>query len=435
MSMKIEEILADCLTALEEEGSTVEACLIRYPAQREELEPLLSLAVQLREARALTAPPEYRQVSSTRLRNLIAARPRTTMPSHVPQSVIPNASRRWHIASTLPSKLGMQILIPILVVILTVMGGGGAVVASVHALPTDTLYPVKQAVEAVRLAASLSSAKDLELHLAFATKRLEEAVALLESDRPEAAKGTLERYVAQIEAARSLIEQEDESTVTGAALGTLFMESLSIHEARLTELREQVPSDVHDALNQAIEVSQRGPASEAEPIIDREDESEALPVELPVQEPAEGVPAEGGPPDEPPGASNDPPDEPPGDGPSDEPSDDGNGPPDEPPGNGNGPPDEPPGASNDPPDEPPGDGNGPPDEPPDNGNGPPDEPPGDSNGPPGSGDGPPDEPPGNGNGPPDEPPGDGNGPPDEPPGNGNGPPDEPPGGGRPSTRP
>lgn len=60
---------------------------------------------------------------------------------------------------------------------------GGAAVASTGALPGDRLYPVKGLVEHLRTWATLDPAGDARLHLLFAQRRLDEALALLRADR------------------------------------------------------------------------------------------------------------------------------------------------------------------------------------------------------------------------------------------------------------
>jgi hypothetical protein len=55
----------------------MEDCLTLYPAQRDELEPLLSMVARLQSARTLQALPEFRRTSAIRVRNLIESRPRS----------------------------------------------------------------------------------------------------------------------------------------------------------------------------------------------------------------------------------------------------------------------------------------------------------------------------------------------------------------------
>jgi hypothetical protein len=50
--------LADCMECLRE-GESVEACLRRYPQQREKLRPLLELAQALRDHQPEVAPSPY----------------------------------------------------------------------------------------------------------------------------------------------------------------------------------------------------------------------------------------------------------------------------------------------------------------------------------------------------------------------------------------
>ena len=59
MDLSIEDALDDCMRRLEHEG--LEACLLRYPQYRAELEPLLRLSVNMHRTVTNVAPrPEAR---------------------------------------------------------------------------------------------------------------------------------------------------------------------------------------------------------------------------------------------------------------------------------------------------------------------------------------------------------------------------------------
>jgi hypothetical protein len=449
--MTIDEILADCLSAIQEQGRSVEECLARYPAHRAELEPLLRLAVLLEQARSVVAPSAYRQVAPARMRNLVAAHPQGGGSSSAP--VKGSVWQGWRGLFNLGRRPALSALVPLLLVALVLLGGSGTLVASANALPNEPLYSVKTTLESVRLAGSQGEAADAELLLAFAAERLDEVSRLMERNQPDAAQIALTRYAAQVGAALSLTEQTGEGEYQ--ALAARLDEDLARNEERLAALLDQVPEEAQPALNRALEASRQRPdgprqnpnRDEGQPgLADETPEATETPEPTETVQATETVgatetaeatetrePTETAEATRTPRATHTPrpthtvrPTHTPRPTNTARPTDVPPGPPATPPGNGNppenpGPPATPPGNGN-PPENP-----GPPATPPGNGNppanpGPPATPPGNGNPP--ENPGPPATPPGNGNppdnpGPPSDPP--------EPPSTPPGPPHEPPG--------
>jgi hypothetical protein len=231
-SVLLEDILDDCITAIQKRGKTVADCLARYPAQCEELEPLLRLTVRLQAARTLHAPPEFRRVAAM------------------------------------------------------LLVGGGTVYASTDALPGDALYPVKRAVEAVQLAMSLNDASDAMLHLAFAARRLDEAAALLEKDRPQDIGQALTGYEAQVESVLVFFgEDSDLSLDEQTALADLLVTAQAHHEARLTVLLDQVPEAARPTIELALMASRTARAQALETLGGEPGKPEDVPTDLPEPSP------------------------------------------------------------------------------------------------------------------------------------------------------
>jgi hypothetical protein len=138
MSKKIEEILLECIEAIKAGQSDIDGCLRRYPSLREELEPLLNIAISLRE------PPDIR-----------------------------------------PSQEGMaySIRLKAMTVALAVAAclfglGGGLAYASQDSLPGDNLYPVKLATEQIRRVITVNDVDEVRLELELANTRLGEMAAV-----------------------------------------------------------------------------------------------------------------------------------------------------------------------------------------------------------------------------------------------------------------
>jgi hypothetical protein len=242
-SDRFENILDECIAAIQEQGQTPENCLSRYPAQRAELAPLLQVVVRLQAARSLRASPEFRRASMTRMSNLVAARPRRARPLRTLPNLLPSLRQRW-------AAVAMSVILVCLLM------GGGAVSASNNTLPGDTLYPVKQAVEVVQLAISLNEASNVRLHLDFATRRLDETKALLKKGRPQEMERALADYTTQMDSVSTLMNEEKGlAPDRRAVLADLVIAAQARQEAQLAALQEQAPETVQPAIQQALTVS------------------------------------------------------------------------------------------------------------------------------------------------------------------------------------
>ncbi len=98
-------------------------------------------------------------------------------------------------------------------VVLLVFLGAGATIAAQGSLPNEPLYPIKLASEEVREILAVTQEQKAETQLAFAKRRLEEAAALLAQPGVETdvIKESLLRFSAQVEDAKNLIGELDES--------------------------------------------------------------------------------------------------------------------------------------------------------------------------------------------------------------------------------
>ncbi|MBN1886657.1 MAG: hypothetical protein JW850_01650 [Thermoflexales bacterium] len=162
---QIDTLLDACLLDLRSGRASVEDCLARHPAQAEQLEALLRTATALYEQPAPTMPGDARSRVETRLlnhlRQLPAPRP---APVRGPVWRAPQLS-----LLRLASTLGLTILLLSLVTTGTIHASGS--------LPGQALYPLKAFGEQLESWLTPSD-KQAELHLKFATSRLEEVMAL-----------------------------------------------------------------------------------------------------------------------------------------------------------------------------------------------------------------------------------------------------------------
>ncbi len=276
-SVNVEDILEECITAIHARGQTVADCLARYPNRRDELEPLLKLAVRLRVARTLEVSPELRRVAAARMRNLIAAQPPRVARSTAVNGSRPQAPRPQPLLARLRWRFMFALAIVVLVVSLL---GGGTVYAANEALPGDTLYPVKRTTETIWLTVAPN---DPNLHLLLANRRLDEVTVLLEQKRPADIEQVLAEYEAQVDSLLMFLgEQSALSPVERAVLADELLATQARRQAHLATLLEQAPEDVRPAARQALTAAQKT-QNEAESIVEeRRAESAPPPAATPL---------------------------------------------------------------------------------------------------------------------------------------------------------
>jgi hypothetical protein len=160
MSTRIEDAFDRCWAALLQDES-LESCLSRYPELSAELRPLLMAAIEAHKPWDVPVSRERALRSRTRLLGR-ASELRRSAPARRPQTSIPRLAA-----------------IGIALVLVFIFGSTGLVVASAESLPGESLYPVKRAVEQVRLSLSLGSSSQLSLASSFDKRRVEEVKRLL----------------------------------------------------------------------------------------------------------------------------------------------------------------------------------------------------------------------------------------------------------------
>lgn len=235
----LDAALDRCLAAVEA-GEAPEDAAAREPAGTAELASLLATAGDLR--RALSLEPDPARRSATRARVLAAA---AASPAR-PVGYRPWARLGRALAPLAAAFLALALLL------------GASVEASAHALPGDTLYPLKLAVERVRYAAALSQEDRAALHLEFAERRLEEVQALTDRGRP-VSEGVLDALASELDAAARARQEGDLSAAGQARLEWLA----GTAQAVLQALAEQAPND---AARRALESAQHaGPPAAVPP--------------------------------------------------------------------------------------------------------------------------------------------------------------------------
>ena len=192
MGKKLERIFNECVERILQ-GESIEDCLRSYPKNAAELEPLLKATVNLSRRGASFDPlPAFKALARARIEGAqLYAR---HQPKKTDFSTWPRA---WA-----PALASVCILL---------FGSVGTVAASSDAMPDETLYPVKQATENIRLTLTFSDASKAKLHTDLAENRSEEIVAM-------ATQGNAEQVIVLTgRLANNLTEAQDAITRIEAA--------------------------------------------------------------------------------------------------------------------------------------------------------------------------------------------------------------------------
>ncbi|MFC1950694.1 DUF5667 domain-containing protein [Chloroflexota bacterium] len=163
---RIEEILTQCIDDIKASRASLEDCLDRYPDVRRELEPLLRIALSIKE------PDDIRPSDAFKVRT------RVNLMEHI------HASRSGKKVVRLSSRAGIRhgwytgwarsVAIIVAVILIISAAGTGTAFASQSSLPGDALYSVKLGTEQLQRIITFDDADEVELELKFASTRLDE---------------------------------------------------------------------------------------------------------------------------------------------------------------------------------------------------------------------------------------------------------------------
>jgi len=244
--MKKEDIIANCIDEIQAGKCTLEDCLARYPSLSDELRPLLKIAMGI-QPEAATPSPQFRQRARIRLLQAMQA---------------PAANRGragldifgW-LKPPAPGRRLSYALIVATVIWALIVAGGTTVHASQDSLPDDALYPVKTAVENLRLAVARTPEARASLHLELAERRVQEVVAQSSLGRTMSTSA-LEEVAVQTDAAireMGSIPPEDSKTLVGE-----LSQSTVNQQVALGQVSEAAPEAAQPALQQARDAARRG---------------------------------------------------------------------------------------------------------------------------------------------------------------------------------
>jgi hypothetical protein len=239
-------ILEESLEAIEKGVLTRTQCLERYPEYRNELAALLDAALILRSAKIPAPGPAHFRAGKARLIAQIKQEQQVTV------------FDRWSnfVRAITPTSLKRQaVSLVLLVTLVFVMLGGGTVYASAHALPGDALYPVKTAVEDLRLVVA-GDERDSELHIQFTATRVEEIQALIEAGRDKDLPKALQRFEENLLSASHMLENPKPGDEGWAEEKAVHLEEqMDQHIVVLNQVIENAPEAAKPGLERAIAVT------------------------------------------------------------------------------------------------------------------------------------------------------------------------------------
>ncbi|HUW45827.1 MAG TPA: DUF5667 domain-containing protein [Dehalococcoidia bacterium] len=249
---KFEDILVQCIEDIKTGRSSIEDCLDKYPSMREQLEPLLKIALGIRK------PPDVKPSSVFKVKarvwlmdQIYGGQPVAKWPwSRYDSRVKPiHYIRRF--------SMSMASVILVIVIALSALGAG-TVYAAQSSLPGDTLYPVKLATEQAGMILVRDDVARAERALSFADKRVREMVALAQKGRAQDMDLAVQQYGYALNVTLAETEQAHNRGLDTGNVTARVAEATSRHLLVLDEVCDMVPDQAKAAIAHARNVSETG---------------------------------------------------------------------------------------------------------------------------------------------------------------------------------
>ena len=247
---KFEDILVQCIEDIRAGRSSIEDCLDRYPSMREQLEPLLRIAVAIRETPDVKPSPAFKVKARVRLMEQIHGRQTVTK---WPWPRYNNQVKQ------IPLRRRFSMIGVILAIILTLSAvGGGTAYAAQDSLPGDALYPVKLGTEQLRMMLPGNDVARAQRALSFAERRVGEMEALAEKGRPQYLGLAAEGYDNAVNMTLARIERAGDRGLATGNITARVAESIARHLSVLDTVYDMVPPEAKEAIAHARNVSETG---------------------------------------------------------------------------------------------------------------------------------------------------------------------------------
>jgi len=247
---KFEDILVQCIEDIKAGRSSIEDCLNRYPSLRERLEPLLRIALAIRETPDVKPSPAFKIRARVQLMDQI----------HERQTVTKWPWSRYNTQTKpIPQRRRFKMVKIIVAIVLTLsVMAGGTIYAAQDSLPGDFLYAVKLGTEQVGMMLPGDDAARGERALGFAERRVEEMVALAEMGRMDDLDLAVDKYDYALNMALTRIEEAGDRGLATGNITMLVAEATIKHLSVLDEVYDLVPEEAKPAIARATEKALAG---------------------------------------------------------------------------------------------------------------------------------------------------------------------------------
>jgi len=262
MKDNITELFAECLDRLERGETTIDRCLEEFPEMRAELEPLLRMALDIRDVSQIQPSRSFVQYSPTRLINRIRDSQKPRSIRDVVRSLLQGGP---------PMTPWLRPVVTILVIAIVgfTMMSAITVQAASSALPGDLLYPVKLGIEDARLLLA-NEKQDILLQIEFAQQREKEIHQLQEAGRFDEMIQVEGEFSDLVDtAADGVIEREDANPAWNKRALDQLGATLDQHLSVLNSVIRKAPFEKKPAIRKAIQTSeeQRKKIEESRPAV------------------------------------------------------------------------------------------------------------------------------------------------------------------------
>ncbi len=236
---QIREALQTCLDAVLNGQETIESALAKFPGLADELRPELEAALWLHTRKQTLDPrPGFVETSKRRLVAQVQAESRQQVPR----------KRRLFGWSRRLMRLAVAV-----VVIFALLCSNIFIAA---AAPGEWAYPLKIAVENVRLALSFSDGTRVALHIQFAQNRLDEVAGLVDGQRFDELEAPLENYKSHIHQANQIVTAlADQGMPEAGMLATMLSNALNRNIMELERLLDKAPNGQREIFEDALSFS------------------------------------------------------------------------------------------------------------------------------------------------------------------------------------
>ncbi len=247
---RFEDILVQCIEDIKTGRSSIEDCLDKYPSMREQLEPLLRIALAIREPPDVKPSPSFKVKARVWLMDQIHERqPVTKWPWF--------RCSNWTKQIALRRRFSMASIILVIVLALSALGGGAAYAAQ-DSLPGDALYPVKLGTEQMRMMLPGNDIVKAERALSFAERRVEEMQTLAEKGRLQDLGLGVEGYDDALNMTLARIERAGDKGLATGNITALVAKATTRHLSVLDTVYDIVPPEAKEAIAHARNVSEKG---------------------------------------------------------------------------------------------------------------------------------------------------------------------------------